>query len=84
MADVFFKLLPDFADVRLNALVARIVALEGVVAAGPLHPQSPRMKRSWFARLNETGDPERIVRELTAMPEVESASTPARRGLPSS
>jgi len=84
MADVFFKLRPDLGKVDREGVLRRIESLPGVSHAAPVKPEarSPALLAYCFARIDDGSDAESLATILQEMPEVQSADTPARRGLP--
>ncbi len=83
MRSVVFTFRPEVPPERQDSLLAQITLWDSVVQAGRL---SPRSRRSAIARmacavLKEETDADAVVKQLSELPEVESASVPAERHL---
>jgi hypothetical protein len=83
MADVFFKLQPDLEASVRDEVLRRIENLPDVHTAGAVKGDASRasVRALCFARLLEGGDADRVAQTLKAMPEIQSADVPPRRGL---
>lgn len=83
MRSVTFTLRRGLSPEREERVLSEISAREGVVKAARLKPDAkdPTIRLMGFAYLEDSADPEALVTFLSQLPEVESASVPATRGL---
>jgi hypothetical protein len=76
-------LAPDVAGSDHALVQNQLEAVPGIVAVRPLAPQSlvPQVQRMWIADIADNADLQHVATLLRALPDVESASAPAPRGL---
>lgn len=80
---ILFQFRADVSPERQTALLDRIGGWNGIIAAARLAPQTgpPDVRRMCHAYAEADADLAAVIERLSALPEVESASIPARRCL---
>jgi hypothetical protein len=83
MRSVLFTFSPQVSRERQEALLAQIGTWQGVKKVARLKPdaQHPEIWRMCYADIEDGADIEAMVERLAALPEVESAASPAERHL---
>lgn len=79
--DVIFKLNADLTDRQREALLSRVKALPGVVAAAAVRPNatSAAGRGLCFARIEAGADAEKLAAILQGLPEIDHAEIPPKR-----
>jgi hypothetical protein len=81
MPSVMFNFHPEVPEERRDAVLTAIRRWGSVLGAALLKPDAKNelTKRMAYAQLAEAADIETIIKKISDLPEVESASMPAKR-----
>ena len=83
MPAVTFSFRPEVPEEKRHEVLGAIARWSTVVSASLLKPDAKNdlTKLMAYAHVEDSADVEAIVRKISALPEIESASLPARRKL---
>lgn len=83
MRSVMFNFRPNVSPQRQDAILAQIETWDGISKTARLKPDAkrPEILRMCYAYVSNNIDIEALLKRLSALPEIESASTPAERRL---
>ena len=80
---IMFNFRPEVSSERQEAVLKDINTWGGIRQAGHLNPEAkhPLARRMSYAYVGDEADPHSVVKRLRKLPEIESVSIPAERGL---
>jgi hypothetical protein len=83
MQSVTFVFRPGLTSTQQESILDKVGAWKSVHKATRLNAAShhPDISRMAYAYINEEAEAENVVKQLSEMPEIESASLPAKRSL---
>jgi hypothetical protein len=83
MRSILFNVRPELAEKERDTLLEKVKRVPGVNSAAPLSPKanSAGTRRMHFAYVADDADINAVLGQISAQPEVESASLPAERRL---